>query len=172
MQLPKIGWVRYRNSREVLGAVRSVTVSQSAGQWFVSITTLREVEQRQHPATSAVGLDWGVASFVSMSNGEVIEQLQPLKKFLPKLTSYNAACKGVVRNPPKRLGCHHAPESCRNPLHSRTIHGGEGVNQAFLPYTRCRTRRPGPLPIRCWVSGHSHLYSDTKDARRYGSDIR
>ena len=85
IQLPKIGWVRYRNSREVLGAVRSVTVSQSAGKWFVSISTLREVELPQHPSTSAVGLDWGVASFVTMSNGEVIEQLQPLKKFLPKL---------------------------------------------------------------------------------------
>ena len=62
----------------------------------MSISTLREVEQPQHPATSAVGLDWGVASFVSLSNGEVIEQLQPLKKFLPRLASYNAACKGVV----------------------------------------------------------------------------
>ena len=85
IRLPKIGWVRYRNSREVLGAVRSVTVSQSAGKWFVSISTLREVEQPQHPSTSAVGLDWGIASFVTMSNGEVIEQLQPLKKFLPRL---------------------------------------------------------------------------------------
>ncbi len=51
----------------------------------MNITTLREVEQPQHPSTSAVGLDWGVASFDSMSNGEVIEQLQPLKKFLPRL---------------------------------------------------------------------------------------
>src|SRR5258708_1595426 len=85
MQLPKIGWVRYRNSREVLGAVRSVTVSQSAGKWLVSITTLREVAPPQHPATSAVGLDWGVASFVTMSNGEVLDQLQPLKQFLPRL---------------------------------------------------------------------------------------
>jgi hypothetical protein len=58
----------------------------------VSISTLREVEQPQHPATSAVGLDWGVASFVSMSNGEVIEQLQPLKKFLPRLA------KGLSQN--------------------------------------------------------------------------
>jgi putative transposase len=85
IQLPKTGWVRYRNSREVLGAVRSVTVRQSAGKWFVSIATLREVERPQHRATSTVGLDWGVASFVTMSNGEVIEQLQPLKKFLPRL---------------------------------------------------------------------------------------
>jgi putative transposase len=29
IQLPKIGWMRYRNSREVLGAVRSVTCSYS-----------------------------------------------------------------------------------------------------------------------------------------------
>jgi putative transposase len=94
MQLPKIGWVRYRNSREVLGAVRSVTVSQSAGKWFVSISTLREVEQPQHPSTSAVGVDWGVASFVTMSNGEVLDRLQPLKKFLPRLAKLQRRMAG------------------------------------------------------------------------------
>jgi putative transposase len=94
IRLPKIGWVRYRNSREVLGAVRSVTISQTAGKWFVSISTLREVEQPQHPSTSAVGLDWGIASFVTMSNGEVIEQLQPLKKFLPRLAKLQRRMAG------------------------------------------------------------------------------
>lgn len=29
--LPKLGWLRYRHSREVLGAVKNVTVSLSAG---------------------------------------------------------------------------------------------------------------------------------------------
>ena len=29
--LPKLGWLRYRNSREVLGAVKNITVSQSCG---------------------------------------------------------------------------------------------------------------------------------------------
>jgi putative transposase len=37
IQLPKIGWVHYRNSREVLGEIRSVTVSQSASKWYVSV---------------------------------------------------------------------------------------------------------------------------------------
>jgi len=85
IQLPKIGWVRYRNSREVLGQIRSVTVSLSAGKWFVSVNTLREVEQPQHPSTSAVGLDWGVARFYTLSDGEYQEQCAPLKQFLPKL---------------------------------------------------------------------------------------
>jgi len=35
--LPKLGWLRYRNSRDALGAVRNATVSLSGGKWFVSI---------------------------------------------------------------------------------------------------------------------------------------
>ena len=31
--LPKLGWLRYRNSRDVLGELRNVTVSQSGGKW-------------------------------------------------------------------------------------------------------------------------------------------
>ena len=42
--LPKLGWLRYRNSREVLGTVKNITVSQSCGKWYVSIQTEREVE--------------------------------------------------------------------------------------------------------------------------------
>ncbi|UOP04778.2 RNA-guided endonuclease InsQ/TnpB family protein [Conchiformibius kuhniae] len=37
--LPKIGWVRYRNSRLVSGSLKNVTVSQKCGQWFVSVQT-------------------------------------------------------------------------------------------------------------------------------------
>lgn len=63
MQLPKIGWVRYHNSREVLGEIRSVTVSLSVGKWFVSISTRREVEPPWHPSTSSV---WIGESLVSI----------------------------------------------------------------------------------------------------------
>lgn len=39
LYLPKIGWIRYRNSRDVQGEVKNVTVSQKCGKWFVSIQT-------------------------------------------------------------------------------------------------------------------------------------
>jgi putative transposase len=39
---PKLGWLRYRNSRDVLGELRNVTVSQSGGKWFISIQTRLE----------------------------------------------------------------------------------------------------------------------------------
>src|SRR6266480_7245288 len=85
IQLPKIGWVRYRNSREVLGEIRSVTVSQSAGQWYVSVNTLPQVEPPRHAFTAVVGIDWGVAQFITPSEGQPVDRMSPLKKFLPKL---------------------------------------------------------------------------------------
>jgi putative transposase len=85
MKLPKLGWMRYRKSQDILGQPGNVTVSESCGKWFVAIQTEREVATPPHPATSAVGLDWGVLNFATLSNGEVLDQCQPLKKFLPKL---------------------------------------------------------------------------------------
>ena len=37
--LPKLGWIRYRNSREALGELRNVTVSGKSGKWYISIQT-------------------------------------------------------------------------------------------------------------------------------------
>ena len=57
--LPKLGWVRYRKSREVLGTVKNATVSFRSGKWHVSIQTEREVEQPIPTATTAIGIDVG-----------------------------------------------------------------------------------------------------------------
>ena len=77
--LPKLGWIRYRNSRKVLGEVRNVTVSQSGGTWFVSIQTKREIEQPVHPATSMVGIDMGITRFATLSDGSHIEPLNSFR---------------------------------------------------------------------------------------------
>lgn len=78
--LPKLGWLRYRNSREVLGTVKNVTVSLSGGKWFVSICTSREVEQPMPHSTSAVGIDMGVARFATLSDGTFHAPLNSFKR--------------------------------------------------------------------------------------------
>ena len=60
--LPKLGWLRYRNSRDVLGDLRNVTVSQSGGKWFASIQTQRDVEAPLPTAMTAIGIDVGIAN--------------------------------------------------------------------------------------------------------------
>jgi len=78
--LPKLGWIRYRKSREVPGQIRNVTVSQSCGQWFVSIQTEWEVEPPVHPSTTDVGIDMGVVRFATLSDGTYIEPLNSFRR--------------------------------------------------------------------------------------------
>lgn len=82
--LPKLGWLRYRNSREVLGTIKNVTVSQSCGKWFVSIQTEREIEP-PIPQGGAVGIDLGITRFATLSDGSFLEPLNSFKKMENKL---------------------------------------------------------------------------------------
>lgn len=77
--LPKLGWLRYRNSRPVLGDVKQVTVSSKHGKWFVSIQTEREV-QLPIPQGDAVGIDMGIARFATLSDGTFYSPLNSFKR--------------------------------------------------------------------------------------------
>ena len=77
--LPKLGWLRYRNSRDVLGVIKNVTVSRSNGKWYVAIQTEREVEVPVHQGT-AVGLDMGIKRFFTLSDGSFKDPLDSFKR--------------------------------------------------------------------------------------------
>lgn len=86
--LPKLGWMRYRKSREVVGDLRNATVSCASGKWFVSIQTQREVEQPVTKATTVVGIDMGITHFATFSNGSHISPLNSFKKQQVRLAKY------------------------------------------------------------------------------------
>ncbi|QIK36696.1 transposase [Caldichromatium japonicum] len=94
--LPKLGWLRYRNSREVLGVVKNVTVSQSGGKWFVSIQTEREVE-RPIPQGGAVGIDMGIVRFATLSDGTVYAPLNSFKRHETRLRKAQQALSRKVK---------------------------------------------------------------------------
>jgi putative transposase len=77
--LPKLGWLRYRNSRQALGTVKNLTVCLSCGKWFVSIQTERELE-RPLPQGGAVGIDLGVARFATLSDGTFYAPLNSFRR--------------------------------------------------------------------------------------------
>ena len=95
--LPKLGWLRYRNSRKVLGEVRNVTVSQSGGKWFASIQTHREVKQPLPTAMTAIGIDVGIARFATMSDGSYIAPQNSFKKHQQRLTRYQRSMSRKVK---------------------------------------------------------------------------
>ena len=81
VQLPKLGLVKCRISKEVRGRILSATVSQNpSGKYFVALCCT-DVEIEPLPSTgSVVGIDMGLKSFAITSDG--VEY--PNHKFLSK----------------------------------------------------------------------------------------
>jgi putative transposase len=76
--LPKIGWVRYRRSREVRGEIKNVIVSRKCGRFYVIIQT--EFEECVKVRTGGeIGIDLGVRRFVTCSDGTYYPPLNALK---------------------------------------------------------------------------------------------
>ncbi|MDE3046322.1 MAG: transposase [Verrucomicrobiota bacterium] len=83
--LPKLGWIRYRKSREITGELCNVTVTCNGKKWFVSIQTEREVGLPKRTATTAVGIDVGIARFATLNDGTYIAPLNSFKKHQKRL---------------------------------------------------------------------------------------
>lgn len=71
LQLPKLGYVECRVSKQVRGRILSATVSQSpSGKYFVSLCCT-EVEIERLPQTgSVIGIDLGIKDFCITSDGD------------------------------------------------------------------------------------------------------
>ncbi len=91
--LPKIGWVRYRNSRKIVGTPKNVTVSRKGKHWYASIQVEYEANILEHKSTSAIGIDMGVKRFATLSDGSFIEPLNSFKKSAEKLATLQRKLK-------------------------------------------------------------------------------
>ena len=94
--LPKIGWVNFRKSREIIGKVKNVTISSQSGKhWFVSLQVEQKVRPLAHPSSSIVAGDLGVKRLLTLSNGEYFEPINTGK--------YTAKIKRLQRKLAKKV---------------------------------------------------------------------
>jgi putative transposase len=85
INLPVIGWVRMHESLRFNGQIKSVVVSRTAHRWFASIqvdTPDLPVPENQGPV---IGVDLGIKTLATLSNGESIEGPKALRRSLWKL---------------------------------------------------------------------------------------
>jgi len=97
IRLPKLGWIRYRKSRGIIGLAKNITVSCVAGKWYASIQTEREVGQPLHPSTSIVGLDAGITLFATLSDGTMFEPVNALRTSAAKMAKYQRRMSRKVK---------------------------------------------------------------------------
>lgn len=94
--LPQLGWLRYRNSREVLGQVRNITVTALADEWFISILTERQVD-RQIARGPTVGIDMGIVRFATLSNGKFYAPLNSFRRHEKALARAQRSLRRKIR---------------------------------------------------------------------------
>ena len=102
--LPKIGWVRHRNSRAIEGIVKQVTVKKEATGWFIAVTCSVEQEVHVVPITpvKAVGIDVGLTHFATTSQGVKIANPRYLKHDLVRLRHQQRLLSGKVKGSKNR----------------------------------------------------------------------
>lgn len=84
--LPKIGWVGFFKSCEIVGRLKSTTVSRKGKNWFVSIQTEQDVEITEHPyPEKSIGVHLGITSFLATTEGELQTSCKPYSKNMKKL---------------------------------------------------------------------------------------
>jgi putative transposase len=72
--VPKVGWIRVRQSRGIEGTTKSATFKRDAtGHWYVALTTEFEIPDVEPPApVNPVGVDLGLKDLFVLSDGERI----------------------------------------------------------------------------------------------------
>lgn len=99
IQIPKLGWVRMRETLRFVGRIVSATVSRRADRWDVSITVDTAEASHLPPAENqgAVGVDLGVSALATLSNGEVWTGPKALRGLLERLRRLSRALSRKAR---------------------------------------------------------------------------
>ena len=100
--LPKLKEVKfrgYRTTKEIVGKIKSATISKDANKYFVSILVEVPFINTSLKPTSIVGLDLGIKDFIVTSHGEKIKnEVKINEKRLKGLQKRLSRCKPGSKN--------------------------------------------------------------------------
>ena len=79
--LPKVGWVKLVQHRDIEGKMKNCTVSKTkTGKYFVSIQCEVEHETQDRSQTPRVGIDLGLTDLIATSDGDKVANPKHLKR--------------------------------------------------------------------------------------------
>ena len=86
IKLPKLKWVKARGIPNIIGKIKSATISQtSSGKYFVSVLVEKDNEQPLPKTDCSVGIDLGLKEFAITYDGQKISNPKFLAKSEKKL---------------------------------------------------------------------------------------
>jgi putative transposase len=86
LSLSKIGSIRIFLHREIEGKIKTCTIKKDVDQWYVIFTAEIDREIRKVPVKTKTGIDVGLESLLTLSNGKQIESPKFLRASEKRLT--------------------------------------------------------------------------------------
>jgi putative transposase len=150
VHLPRLGKLRLKEKKYIPTndvKILSATVSEQAGRWFVSIQVEEEVADPVPAQGSSIGVDLGIKTLATVSDGRAIENPKALRNSLKKLKRLSRrharTLKGSGRR--KKAACHlarlhaHIANLRKDALHKAT--------SSLLAKTKLESERPQSIVI-------------------------
>lgn len=89
VKLPVIGWVKLAE-RDYLPTsdvkINTATISETAGNWFISVQVEMEIDDPVVPTGQAIGVDLGIKSLAVVSDGMTFDNPKTLTKYEKQLS--------------------------------------------------------------------------------------
>ena len=89
VQLPRLGRIRLKEKKERYfeGRILSATITRKADRWFVSVTVEMEIADPEPVVEEPVGVDLGIKTLATLSDGTMFTNRRSLERRLRKLRS-------------------------------------------------------------------------------------
>lgn len=84
IKLPKIGLIKFFNSRSIESKIKTATIRKEADGWYISVVFEDEIQELE-PIEKEVGIDVGLKYFIVTSNDEKIENPKIYRKYQDEL---------------------------------------------------------------------------------------
>lgn len=156
VKLQGIGHVKVLQHRPVKGRVKTITAKREAGRWYVVLSCDDVPAEPMKPTGAAVGIDMGIASFLTTSDGQHIPNPRPLataadrlavaqrelaRKKRGSIRRQKAVCRvAAVHAKVRRIRLDHAHKAALALVRDHDVVVHEALQIANM------TRRPKPKP--------------------------
>lgn len=107
LKLSKIGEVKIIQHRNIEGQIKTCTIKRDVDQWYVSFSCEVKTELSLKPISKSVGVDVGLKSLITLSNGKQVKPPKFLRQSEKKLIKFQRGLsrkkKGSINRNKQRI---------------------------------------------------------------------
>jgi putative transposase len=89
IRIPNLGWFRFKASQRVAGIAKTATVKRLGTKWLIRVVCDIGPAPEKCAVSSAAGIDVGLTNFLTLSDGQSIDNPRFVRKFEARIAAAN-----------------------------------------------------------------------------------